>query len=278
MAIAGLDVEASVESDAVDAPRRNWKERSLTIAGLRVVVIAATLGLWQALSGPVVPRFAVSRPTDIARSLGQLLSSRAGWADIRTTAFEILVGFGVGVGIGAVAGILLGTFRLAGRVLEPLVSAFNSIPKVALAPMFLLFFGIGDWSKVAIAATGVAFIMCYSLYYGMQTVRVELEEIVKVMGASRWRLLQYVTLPSLISPFMTGLKTSGPFAIIGVIIGEFLASFNGIGHQLYVDSSDLNAAGVFAGIIVLVLIAFALNLVLDTLHKLVERRLGLRAR
>ncbi len=278
MAIAELDVESSPETDTAGIDRGNWKERNLTIAGLRLLVVAATLGLWQVLSGPVVPRFAVSRPSDIARSLAQLLSSRSGWADIRTTAFEILLGFAVGVGIGTVAGMLLGTFRLAGRVLEPLVSAFNSIPKVALAPMFLLFFGIGDWSKVAIAATGVAFIMFYSLYYGMHTVRAELEEIVKVMGASRLRLLQYVTLPSLISPFMTGLKTSGPFAIIGVIIGEFLASFNGIGHELYVDSSDLNAAGVFAGIIVLVLIALALNLLLDTLHKIVERRLGLRGR
>lgn len=253
-------------------------ERRALVLGLRVLVVAVVLVAWQLMSGPVLPSFAVSRPTGIATSFGDFISSSAGWSDIRTTAFEIFVGFLFGVLIGTFFGVALGASRLAGKVLEPLVSAVNSIPHIALAPLFLLFFGIGDWSKVAIAAFGVSFVMFYNVYFGMQTVRGELVGIVKVMGAKPWHTLVYVTLPSLMTPFISGLKASGPLAVIGVVVGEFLASFNGVGHQLYEDSNNLDAAAVFADIVVLVLIVLVVNTILGLLYRIVNRRLGMATR
>jgi len=268
------DEEGSSSQSAVKPARREALETN----AIRLLVVVAFLVAWQLVSGPILPRYAISRPTDVARSLGQLLSSSAGWGDIRTTAFEVALGFLIGTGIGTVGGLVLGTFRYAGRVLEPLIAAFNGIPKVALAPLFLLFFGIGDISKIAIASTSVAFIMFYNLYLGLRTIRKELEDTVLVMGGKRHHVLTYVTLPSLTSPFIAGLKTSGPLAIIGVIIGEFIASFNGVGHLLFVDSNNLDASGVFAGIIVLVIMALILNGMLSLLDRTVERRLGLQPR
>jgi NitT/TauT family transport system permease protein len=273
-----MDVsDVAVSGPDVRARPRAWQTRyrRVTILGLRVVIVAAAIGLWQLMSGPVLPTFAISKPSAIVVSLGSLLGSSAGWADIKTTAFEVLVGFAIGVGIGAVTGVILGALSFVGQVFEPLVSAVNSIPKLALAPVFLLFFGIGDWSKVAIAATSIAFVMFYAVYFGMSTVRRELVDIVKVMGASRWSVLKYVTLPSLITPFMAGLKTSGPLAVVSVVVGEFLVSYDGIGHQLYVDSSNLNAAAVFADIVVLVVITLAINAILGLLYRIVEARLGM---
>jgi NitT/TauT family transport system permease protein len=273
-----MDVsDVAVSGPDVHAQPRAWQTRyrRVTILGLRVVIVAAAIGLWQLMSGPVLPTFAISKPSAIVVSLGSLLGSSAGWADIKTTAFEVLVGFAIGVGIGAVTGVILGALSFVGQVFEPLVSAVNSIPKLALAPVFLLFFGIGDWSKVAIAATSIAFVMFYAVYFGMSTVRRELVDIVKVMGASRWSVLKYVTLPSLITPFMAGLKTSGPLAVVSVVVGEFLVSYDGIGHQLYVDSSNLNAAAVFADIVVLVVITLAINAILGLLYRIVEHRLGM---
>jgi NitT/TauT family transport system permease protein len=108
----------------------------------------------QLASGHLIPAYAISKPTAVISDLRSYLGSAAGLADIRETAYEIIVGFVIGVGIGAVLGLVLGSFRLAGQVLEPLVAAINGIPKIALAPLFLLFFGIGAWSKIAIAALG----------------------------------------------------------------------------------------------------------------------------
>ena len=242
----------------------------------RVVVVAVVIGVWQLSSGTsALPTYAVSSPRDIAVTLWQFLHTSAGWADIQTTSTEIVEGFLAGVVIGAGAALILGSTRVVGRVLEPFVAALNSIPKIALAPLFLLFFGIGELSKVAIAATMVAFIVFYNMYYGMRTVSRDLENIVKLMGGKRWDVLRYVTLPSLVSPFFAGLKAGAPLAVIGVIIGEFLASFNGIGHVLLVDGNDLDASGVFAGIVILVVISLVINGMLTALDSFVSRRLGL---
>ncbi|MER5754994.1 ABC transporter permease [Streptomyces sp. NPDC002088] len=250
----------------------------LTLVALRLAVIALALVLWQVLSGPVLPEYAVSKPTDVADALGKLLTSSSGWTDIKTTAIEVAAGFGIGVAVGALMGLLLGSFPLAGRVLEPLVAAFNGIPKIALAPLFLLFFGIGVWSKITIALIGPAFVMFYNIYLGLRLRERELVEVVQVMGGRRHHLLTYVTIPTLAAPFFAALKTGGPLAILGVIGAEFIASTEGIGHGLFTSAMNLDAATEFAGLIVLVVMTLLLNGLLTWLDKLALRRLGLSAR
>jgi NitT/TauT family transport system permease protein len=248
------------------------------VIGLRLAVIAVALVLWQVLSGPVIPEYAVSKPTKVADALGTLLSSSSGWVDIRITALEILLGFAIGVAIGTVMGLVLGSFALAGRVLEPLIAAVNGIPKIALAPLFLLFFGIGPWSKIAIAVTGVAFVVFYNVYLGLRLREQELVQIVQVMGGRRHHVLSYVTIPTLAAPFFAALKTGGPLAILGVIGGEFIASSAGVGHELFTAATNLDAAAEFAGLIVLVAMTLILNELLTLLDKLALRLLGLGGR
>ena len=254
-----------------------WRGTALVIV-LRLAVIALCLVLWQVMSGPVIPEYAVSKPTDVWDALTKLLSSSSGWTDIKTTSFEVLVGFGIGVAIGTVMGLVLGSFPLAGRVMEPLVAAINGVPKIALAPLFVLFFGIGSWSKIYIAATGVAFVVFYNLYLGLRLRDRELIEIIQVMGGRRSHVLSYVTLPTLAAPFFAALKTGGPLAILGVIGGEFIASSEGVGHELFTSAMNLDAATEFAGLIVLMAITLILNSVLTQLDKFALRRLGLATR
>jgi len=249
-----------------------------TVLLLRVAVIAVALILWQILSGPVIPDYAVSRPTDVAHALVRVLGSTTGWLDIKATAVEILAGFAIGVAIGTVLALVLGSFPLAGRVLEPLVAALNGIPKIALAPLFLLFFGIGAWSKITIAATGVAFVVFYNVYLGLRLRDRELVQVVQVMGGRRHHVLSYVTIPTLAAPFFAALKTGGPLAILGVIGGEFIASSEGIGHELFTAAQNLDAASEFAGLIILVVMTLALNGLLGTLDKYALKRLGLAPR
>jgi NitT/TauT family transport system permease protein len=255
-----------------------WRERRGTVVSLRILVMLVALGLWQVMSGPVVPAYAVSKPTEVAQALGSYLDSASGWADIRTTAVEVAAGFALGVVIGTVMGLVLGSFPLAGRVLEPLVAAFNGIPKIALAPLFLLFFGIGESSKIAIAVTGVAFVVFYNIYLGLRLRERELVEVVRVMGGRRHHVLSYVTLPTLAAPFFAALKTGGPLAILGVIGGEFIAASQGVGHQLFTSATNLDAAAEFAGLIVLVAMTLILNGLLTWLDKMALVRLGLGPR
>ncbi|MYS44617.1 ABC transporter permease subunit [Streptomyces sp. SID5998] len=245
---------------------------------LRILVILLALVLWQVMSGPVVPEYAVSKPTDVYDALIDMLGSSTGWNDIEVTAIEVLAGFGLGVAAGTVMGLVLGSFPLLGRVLEPLVAAVNGIPKIALAPLFLLFFGIGQWSKITIAMTGVAFVVFYNIYLGLRLRERELVEVVQVMGGGRHHVLGYVTLPTLAAPFFAALKTGGPLAILGVIGGEFIASSEGVGHELFTAAQNLDAAAEFAGLIVLVALTLALNGVLTALDSYALKRLGLAAR
>jgi NitT/TauT family transport system permease protein len=268
----------AVKAPATGAARGNaWRETVLVVV-LRIAVIVLVLVLWQLMSGPVLPEYAVSKPTDVSHALWKLLGSQAGWTDIKTTAFEIVAGFGIGVAIGTVMGLVLGSVPLAGRVLEPLIAAVNGIPKIALAPLFLLFFGIGPLSKITIAAAGVAFVVFYNVYLGLRLRERELVEIVQVMGGRRHHVLSYVTLPTLVAPFFAALKTGGPLAILGVIGGEFIASTEGVGHELFTAATNLDAPAEFAGLIILVAMTLVLNGILTGLDTLALKRLGLSDR
>ncbi|MFD8690474.1 ABC transporter permease [Streptomyces sp. NPDC059651] len=257
---------------------RAGRQSAGTVIALRILVIAAALVLWQVMSGPVVPEYAVSKPTDVFDSLTSMLGSASGWTNIKVTTIEVLAGFGLGVATGTVMGLVLGSFPLLGKVLEPLVAAVNGIPKIALAPLFLLFFGIGQWSKITIAMTGVAFVVFYNIYLGLRLRERELVEVVQVMGGRKHHVLGYVTIPTLAAPFFAALKTGGPLAILGVIGGEFIASSEGVGHELFTAAQNLDAASEFAGLIVLVVLTLSLNGVLSALDTYALKRLGLAAR
>ncbi|MFI6549365.1 ABC transporter permease [Streptomyces prunicolor] len=278
MATATSNAEGKTEVKKVDRAggvrSRAWRGTALVVV-LRIAVIALCLVLWQVMSGPVLPEYAVSKPTDVSHALWKLLGSSTGWTDIKTTSFEIVAGFGIGVAIGTVMGLVLGSVPLAGRVFEPLIAAVNGIPKIALAPLFLLFFGIGPMSKITIAATGVSFVVFYNIYLGLRLRERELVEIVQVMGGRRHHVLSYVTLPTLAAPFFAALKTGGPLAILGVIGGEFIASTDGIGHELFTAATNLDAPTEFAGLIVLVAMTLILNGILTALDTLALKRLGL---
>ncbi|HEY3868791.1 MAG TPA: ABC transporter permease [Actinocrinis sp.] len=279
MAMA-IDNSIETEAQTLIPPRSRGERWNATgsVVAMRVVVIAACVGLWQLASGRLVPDYAISNPGEVSKALWRVISSAQGWTDIQTTASEVVTGFAIGVGLGLAVGLILGSLALAGRVLEPLVAAVNGIPKIALAPLFLLFFGIGQWSKIWIAATGVAFVVFYNVYLGLRLRERELVEIVQVMGGKRRHVLSFVTLPSLAAPFVAALKTSGPFAILGVIGGEFVASINGVGHELFTASTNLDAPDEFAYLIILVAMTLVLNGVLSFLDGFAQRRLGLAPR
>ncbi|MFA3878534.1 ABC transporter permease [Streptomyces sp. MMCC 100] len=269
------------DADIPPRPAKNARARlqsTASVITLRILVIVVALVLWQVMSGPVVPEYAVSKPTEVYDALIDMLGSAAGWTDIKVTAIEVLAGFGLGVAAGTVMGLVLGSFPLMGRVLEPLVAAINGIPKIALAPLFLLFFGIGSWSKITIAMTGVAFVVFYNIYLGLRLRERELVEVVQVMGGRKHHVLGYVTIPTLAAPFFAALKTGGPLAILGVIGAEFIASSEGVGHELFTSAQNLDAAREFAGLIVLVAMTLTLNGVLSALDGYALKRLGLAAR
>ncbi len=173
------------------------------------------------------------------------------------------------MGFGVVTGYVLGRLPSLARVFEPYVMAFYGIPKIALAPLFIIWFGIGIWSKIALAGTMVFFLVFYNVFMGVRSVDQEMVNLARIMGADERRLSWHVYLPASAPFVLMGMRMAIPYSVIGVIVGEFTSSIQGLGLFIAQASATYDPAGVFAGIIILLVFVFAANAVASRL----ERRL-----
>lgn len=228
---------------------RKWRIK-VTIG--QVVTILLILGIWQAISGNVIPDYLISSPTGVASDTVALLQTKTMWNDILTTTQELVFGYAIGVVFGVIVGVLMGSLKYVSSVFEPIIAGINGIPKIALAPLFLLWFGLGIWSKVAQASMIVFFVMYYNVYMGMLGISPMLVKLFQVMGAKRGYVARKVVLPSLSIPIFSGLKACVPFAMIGVIVGEFIAADQGVGYFVLQATQQFDSAGLFSGIIIMV--------------------------
>lgn len=257
------DAEAGARARGLRLPTTAW-----ILVG-RLAIIVVLLAAWQLCSGRLVPAYLVSSPTAVAQRLGDLFRTGTVWSDLKITTEELIIGYAIGVVGGVAVGVVLGTSRIAAALIEPLLAALNSIPKIALAPLFLLWFGIGLGSKIAIAAMTVFFVMFYNVYMGMGTVPHGLLNTLQIMGANRRTLVRRLILPQLTVPILAGLKAGVSFAMIGVVVGEFVAADSGLGYYVRNSTDLFDSPGVYAGIILLMLLV----MVGVGLVSLLERRL-----
>jgi NitT/TauT family transport system permease protein len=226
--------------------------RAQLVLVMRVAVVLAILGLWQLLSGRVIEPFLISNPIDVAKKLVVILGDGARHHDIMVTGKELVVGWSIGAVTGAVVGWALGAVKFLGEVMEPIINAINGIPKVALAPMFLLWFGLGMGSKIAIASMIVFFLVFYNVFAGMRSVPQPLCDVAKVMGASRWYVIRKVVVPSVAVPLFAALKAGVPLAMIGVIAGEYVSAQEGLGFYTMTATQQFDPAGLFAAVMIIV--------------------------
>jgi NitT/TauT family transport system permease protein len=225
----------------------------------RVLLLLAILALWQFASGTIIAEFFISKPSAIGASLWQKVIAGNLFFHIGITAAEAFVGFLVGACLGTLTGVLLGRSPFLADLLQPFILAFYSLPKIALAPLFVLWIGIGMEMKIVLTATVVFFLVFLNTFTGVRNVSKELEAILYLMGANERHVLTKVVLPSAITWVFTGLRISVPYALIGAIVGELIASNRGLGFVLANASSQFDTAGVFATLIVIMMLAFVLN-------------------
>ncbi len=185
------------------------------------------------------------------------------------TLAETVLAFGIGTVTGLGAGLWLALSPSASAVLDPYIKAANSMPRVILAPIFGVWFGLGIWSKVALAVTLVFFIVFFNVYQGVKEVSPVVLANARMLGASQRQLLRFVYLPSATSWVFSSLHTSVGLAFVGAVVGEYLGSARGVGYLILQAEGTFDINTVFAGIVVLTVFA----LVLDWLVGLVEKRL-----
>jgi len=240
--------------------QRRWIRQTLALTALVL--------LWELLSrAGVIDPFYMPPPSRVAVTLYQLFAGGEIWKHIAATFTAALLGLVGGLLIGALLGFGAAMIPPIADLLEPVMILLNAIPRVILAPLFIIWFGIGIGSKVALSLVLVAVLVFFSVYSGIREVDPRLVERVKTLGGGRGTLLREVYIPSVTAWVMGSLKVAVGFAFTGAVVGEFVASSRGLGYLLSFAQSTYNAAQTLA----LILIIMGFVLLLFTLAGRVER-------
>ena len=235
----------------------------------RTVVALLLFGSWEAVSGPVIDAFWFSRPSEIVVYLWGIILDGQLASDLKLTFRATVEGYFYGALAGLAMGFVLAQNDTVALVLNPFVLAVYGIPRIALAPIFLLWFGIGLTSKVMMAAMMTFMLVLFNTYEGIRACDLELKNVARVMGSSRLQLFRYVILPNASPWIVAGLRISIPQALVAAVVGEFIASTGGLGFRIMETTSSLDTTGTMTSILILMFIVLLLNLLLDR----VERRL-----
>jgi NitT/TauT family transport system permease protein len=256
-----------------------------SVIAWRCAILVTFLAAWQWLTGiPEISNvpglhwldpFFISRPSQIAERFIYLTSSEnvrlTIWQMALSTVESTLLGFLVGVSTGFAAGLLLGRRERLARVLDPYVIAFNSLPRIALVPLITMIFGFGLLAKVVLAWTIVFFIVFFNTLQGVRSVDPDLVHAARFLGASERQILRTVVVPSALAWTFAALTPSISFALIGVVVGEFIGgeSGGGLGYLIVQSLGTLNAADMMVALLVLAAIGIVMALVI----KRIEARL-----
>ncbi|GAA2540213.1 ABC transporter permease [Winogradskya consettensis] len=241
--------------------------------GVRVAVVVVWLGSWELTASHWIDPFFYSKPTLIWERLVDWFTEGTAfgsvWIQIATTLQEAVLGFIIGAIGGVVLGILLGRARFAADVAAPFIKAANAVPRIVLASLFVIWFGLGLTSKVATAVVLVFFAVFFNAFQGAREVDRNLVNNARILGASRSQVLTSIVVPSATSWIFASLHAAFGFALIGAVVGEYAGADKGLGLLIANAQGTFDAAGIYAGMIITTVIA----LLAEWLLTLLENRL-----
>jgi sulfonate transport system permease protein len=234
-------------------PRWAWLRQLATFAVL--------LGIWEAAgrAGLLNPLF-MPTPGQIGAALVDLFADGRIWPHLEATFTAALGGLALGIAVGIVLGVIAALVPVVAELLEPVMTLLNAIPRVILAPLFVIWLGIGLASKVALSFILVSVLIFFTVFSGIRQVDRRLVERIITLGGDRWALVRHVYLPSVTAWILSNLKVAVGFAFTGACVGEFVAATRGLGYLLSFAQSTYNSALMFALIfliLVVVLVIFA---------------------
>lgn len=257
-------VEAPASSDT---PVRSRRRRVPEIT-YSVLVFIGLLVVWQVVVNLFdVSNILVPAPTAVAESLVAGFQDGSLVTHSLVTLKEILIGFGIAVGSALVSAVLITQFRTVERVLFPLLILTQTIPKVAMAPLLIVWFGIGISSKVLTVALIAFFPLLINAVLGFRSAAYEQVEMLRSFGASRMQVMRHLQIPSALPHIFAGLEVAVILSVTGAVVAEFVGSSEGLGYLIQATNFTLDVARTFAVIVVLSAVGIALHAVVVQLGK-----------
>jgi NitT/TauT family transport system permease protein len=233
---------------------------ALNRAALPLLVLLLVLGAWEAtVRGFAVPSYLVPAPSAVFAAFFRGFAEANYLGHAAVTAFQAVAGFLVGSALGIAIGIWVVVFPTAERIVYPYVVALQTVPKVAVAPLIIVWFGFGMESKVVIVALVSLFPVLVNVIAGLKAVDQDRLDLMSALSASRWQVLRYLRLPNALPFVFAGLNTAIVFSVIGAIVGEFVGSNQGLGFLILQANFALDIAAAFALFVVLSIMGVALH-------------------
>ncbi|MFI5632557.1 ABC transporter permease [Streptomyces sp. NPDC051664] len=263
---------AVTKTERTQARARATRNRRFLVLASRIALLFAVIGLWEWLARTaVIDPFNFSMPSKIWDQIRTWVVDGTAqgslWEQIWYTLYEALLGWVIGVIAGVLLGIALGRIRFAADVLGPYIKVLNALPRIVLAPIFLIWFGLGPASKVASAVVLVFFPVFFNAFQGAREVDRNLVANSRILGASNRQVTFQVVIPSATSWIFTSLHVSFGFALIGAIVGEYIGATKGLGLLVAASQGTFNAAGVYAAMVILAVVALLAEGLLTFLEK-----------
>ncbi|MDR3376090.1 MAG: ABC transporter permease [Ancalomicrobiaceae bacterium] len=264
--------DAEIEAAAIAASRRH----RLLVLAWRLGILAALLSLWEgAARSGVIDAFFYSYPTAIAARLCELIvegtDEASLWYHLWLTMEEAIIGFFTGSALGIVCGVALGRNKLAADIFAPYIKTLNAIPRVVLAPIFILLLGFGLWSKVALAFVMVFFVVFSNAFQGVREADRAMIANAQILGAKPWAVTTAVIIPSAMSWIFASLHISFSFAIVGAIVGEFVGARYGIGFLIQEARGVHDTAAMYAAIVLIVIVVLTAEWVMTRIENRLAR-------
>ncbi len=259
----GSDIIQQAVAEHVGRERRNRTQKYTA----QFLLVAIALTLWEIVSGRLVDGMFISKPSAIAVAMYTGLTQSDMLTHARYTATEAVLGFALGSIVAIALAIVIVSIPRGYSVVQPIAVAIYGIPKVALAPLFIIWFGLGIASKVAISGFMVFFIVLLSTMDALTRTPAGMIKAARILGASRAQILWRVNIPSAVPSIFTSFKLAVPISMIGAVVGEFISAQKGLGFYINRATLGFNTASAFAGVFLLMLIVVLMNAILTTIDR-----------
>ena len=269
--MSDLSVAHDMAIEPAATARRGPKVPEVAVrTALQLLIFAVVLGSWEAgVRLGWISAFLFGSPVGIAQFAAKSIANGSLLFDTWTTVFEATLGFVIGTAVGSVIGLALWYSPFIARTVEPIMVAFNSVPKIAFAPIIILWFGTGLVSKVALSISLTAIVALIAAYQAAKDADVDLQGLMVTLGANKHQIFIGVIVPSSLPAIVATFRINVGFGLVGAVVGEFISSQHGLGHLIFTASSLYDLNTVWVGLFTLMVVGFVLYFLIDWFERLV---------
>lgn len=252
--------------------RRKYVKDKVLVWSLRIVAVAVVLSAWgYASSQKLVDPMLVSAPLDVAKAFVNQLSDASFWNDVKSTFSGAMVGLIIGAIAGILAGVVFARVPILHTAASPLLTLLNSLPRPALAPIFILWFGLGFAPKALVALSVVFFVLMTNTMGAMQSIDHDISQLTKSLGMTRKQRFFKIEIPSALPAIVGGLRLGAVYAVLGAVVSEMVGAYSGLGQRLVIVTNNFQVAETFAILLAMGFLSMFLDFAISGLQRLVTK-------